>query len=84
MATRTNVGGTVDLPSIGLIGTLRAEAKSWCILDILVQLIDIQGGGYEVRETDTSGKKVRTIEIVSDAEKALQTWMHHAFGVNIF
>jgi hypothetical protein len=80
MQNRPYVGETRTDGQTHIPFTLRAEATSWNIMDVLVQLRTFQGGGYEVRESDKYGEQVISYYIGPDEEEAYRMFLDRAFG----
>lgn len=65
-------------------GRIRAIASHWDIDGVLVVLVKLDGSGWMTQEVTDHDTTAVTAYIGPDEEKALQTWMDKAFGVNIF
>jgi hypothetical protein len=80
MTKRTYVGELGPIGQYVSARTLRAEATSWNILDVLVQMWTFQDGGYEVRETSKNGTTDIMCYVGPDEEEAYRMFLNRAFG----
>jgi len=81
MTKRPYVGELGSIPQMGLTFTLRAEAMSPTILDVLVQLRAFVDGGYQVLEVGKFSIPDKSFYIGPDLEEATETFLQRAFGM---
>lgn len=81
MAERSYVGEPAFSEETGIPFTIRAEATSWNILDVLVQFRAFGDGGFEVRECGKYSIPDKTYYSGPDEEEAVQTFLSRAFGM---